>query len=145
VVCDACSPHRITIPYQYIVQPPGTPRIPRAEYPTSLIAGEGRYSDFSGSGLGGGERVRLCNPCVPDPNITPPQVPARDAASSSTIGHARSQSSVQRPPAAGQSPLINRLSAYMGAYSQTPEQYVRSRSVTMVSQLVSFRVSSQFD
>ena len=26
------------------------------------------------AGLGGGERVRLCNPCVPDPNIAPPQV-----------------------------------------------------------------------
>ncbi|OIW34541.1 FYVE-domain-containing protein [Coniochaeta ligniaria NRRL 30616] len=125
VVCDACSPHRITIPYQYIVQPPGTPRISRGEYPTSFTA----YADFGG--LGGGERVRLCNPCVPDPNITPPQATqAQDPASATSSGHARSQSSVNQPPA-GQSPLINRLSAYMGAYNQTSDQFARSRSVTM--------------
>ncbi|KAJ9164594.1 FYVE-domain-containing protein [Coniochaeta hoffmannii] len=128
VVCDACSPHRITIPYQYIVQPPGAPRLSRGEYPASLIAGEGGYADFSG--LGGGERVRLCNPCVPDPNITPPQTQAQDPTSASSSGHVRSQSTADHPPA-GQLPLINRLSAYIGAYSQTPDQYSRSRSVTM--------------
>ncbi|KAH8905163.1 FYVE-domain-containing protein [Coniochaeta sp. PMI_546] len=130
VVCDACSPHRITIPYQYIVQPPGTPRISRGEYPASLIAGEGGYADFSG--LGGGERVRLCNPCVPDPNITPPQAQVQDAASASG-GHARSQSTINQPPAS-HTPLMNRLSAYMGSYNQTPEQFARGRSVTIGNQ-----------
>lgn len=127
-MCDACSPHRITIPYQYIVQPPGAPRISRGEYPASLIAGVGGYADFGG--LGGGERVRLCNPCVPDPNITPPQAQAQDPASASS-GLGRSPSTASRP-SAHPTPLINRLSAYMGAYSQGPEQFSRTRSVTMV-------------
>jgi len=34
----------------------------------------GSSSEFTTS-LGGGARVRLCNPCVPDPNIAPPQTP----------------------------------------------------------------------
>lgn len=132
VVCDACSPHRITIPYQYIVQPPGTPRTSRGEYSASLVAGGGGYADFGG--LGGGERVRLCNPCVPDPNITPPQALAQDTPSASS-SHARPQSTVHQP-STNQSPLMNRLSAYMGAYTQTSEQHARSRSVTMVSRCV---------
>jgi hypothetical protein len=32
-------------------------------------------SVISSNGGGGGERVRLCNPCVPDPNTAPPQSP----------------------------------------------------------------------
>jgi len=59
VVCSACSPHRITIPRQYIVQPPS---------PFSSEFGidqtvEGELNKV----LGGGEVVRVCNPCVPDP------------------------------------------------------------------------------
>ena len=47
VVCANCSPHRITIPREYIVQPPGS---------------------IEGSPLmGGAEVVRVCKPCVPDP------------------------------------------------------------------------------
>ncbi|ESZ92378.1 hypothetical protein SBOR_7233 [Sclerotinia borealis F-4128] len=72
VVCNSCSPHRITIPYQYIVQPPDHPS------PYNSIAynrlhdpqGEGRTNTLE---FGGGDRVRLCNPCVPDPNVAPPQ------------------------------------------------------------------------
>lgn len=72
VVCNSCSPHRITIPYQYIVQPPDHPS------PYSSAAynrlhdpqGEGRTNTLE---FGGGDRVRLCNPCVPDPNVAPPQ------------------------------------------------------------------------
>ncbi|KAH6650857.1 FYVE zinc finger-domain-containing protein [Chaetomium tenue] len=68
VVCNSCSPHRITIPHQYIVRPPGAPR-PLSQGPSlSLLDSQGWYPDF-----GGGERVRLCNPCVPDPNTAPPQ------------------------------------------------------------------------
>lgn len=54
-MCNSCSPHRITIPYQFIVQdinqqgPPPSP-----------------------SEMQGGLKVRLCNPCVPDPNTLPP-------------------------------------------------------------------------
>ncbi|KAH8815236.1 FYVE zinc finger-domain-containing protein [Xylogone sp. PMI_703] len=80
VVCNACSPHRITIPYQYIVQPPN-------DGITTALVLEGHLpsnSRNSGvpigySGLGGGARVRLCNPCVPDPNIAPPQTPQPSA------------------------------------------------------------------
>ncbi|KAI0175995.1 FYVE-domain-containing protein [Hypoxylon sp. FL1284] len=67
VVCSACSPHRITIPHQYIVRLPGE-RAFAQRY--SFLGGEGGIADFSA--LGGGEQVRLCNPCVPDPNTTPP-------------------------------------------------------------------------
>ncbi|EDO01768.1 hypothetical protein SS1G_04243 [Sclerotinia sclerotiorum 1980 UF-70] len=36
----------------------------------SISTGEGRTNTLE---FGGGDRVRLCNPCVPDPNIAPPQ------------------------------------------------------------------------
>ncbi|KAB5580156.1 hypothetical protein GE09DRAFT_1212610 [Coniochaeta sp. 2T2.1] len=135
VVCDACSPHRITIPYQYIVQPPGTPsRGPSDEYPVSPLAGEGGRADFSG--LGGGQRVRLCNPCVPDPNVTPPTPSLAQLDPVSAVGssaHTRSQSSVNQPPTYS-SPLISRLSAYMGSYNQPREQFSRTRTVSMGNQ-----------
>ncbi|KAI1111346.1 hypothetical protein F5Y14DRAFT_314670 [Nemania sp. NC0429] len=68
VVCDRCSPHRITIPHPYIVRPPGDlGPIFQHSYPGV----EGSIADFTT--IGGGERVRLCNPCVPDPNTSPPQ------------------------------------------------------------------------
>lgn len=121
VVCNSCSPHRITIPYQYIVQPPGTPRPGVHRYPSSLISGEGGYADFSS--LGGGERVRLCNPCVPDPNTNPPLA---QGSPTSIRGHARSQSSVGEESAYGSNmatPAQNR--SYFDAY-------VRNRSATMV-------------
>lgn len=51
VVCAGCSPHRITIPTEYIVQPPG--------------------SQEGSPLMGGAEIVRVCKPCVPDP-WTPP-------------------------------------------------------------------------
>lgn len=54
VVCDNCSPHRITLPCQYIVRNPADEELPSA------------------STTWGGERVRVCNPCVPDPNFAPP-------------------------------------------------------------------------
>lgn len=84
VVCNSCSPHRITIPHQFIVQPPGIPQIE----PSMLSVGSpgGGYTDFSS--LGGGERVRLCNPCVPDPNTSPPQ----PHQSGHRARHSRSQS-----------------------------------------------------
>ncbi|CAI6337922.1 unnamed protein product [Periconia digitata] len=71
VVCSACSPHRITIPRQFIVHPPSEP-------PSVLdLTGEDEnaMSPFGPSrnpALGGGEEVRVCNPCVPDPNYDPP-------------------------------------------------------------------------
>ncbi|RYC58207.1 hypothetical protein CHU98_g8004 [Xylaria longipes] len=70
VVCDGCSPHRITIPHPYIVRPPGDPG---PAVPFLYPGVERGIADFSS--IGGGERVRLCNPCVPDPNTAPPQPP----------------------------------------------------------------------
>jgi hypothetical protein len=89
VVCNDCSPHRITIPRQFIVHPPDTSaethsrsrdtRVPietidltedteREERPNLI-----RTTTTTGSNpaLGGGEKVRLCNPCVPDPQPSP--------------------------------------------------------------------------
>lgn len=73
VVCNACSPHRITIPYQYIVQPPTVP-ISSSSNPQSTPNMNRRDTDVSSfADRNGGMKVRLCNPCVPDPNPLPPQ------------------------------------------------------------------------
>ncbi|KAH7364334.1 FYVE zinc finger-domain-containing protein [Rhexocercosporidium sp. MPI-PUGE-AT-0058] len=95
VVCGSCSPHRITIPYQYIVQPPTAEEVistPRTR--PRLDSGRTGSSPMVNN-LGGGERVRLCNPCVPDPNIAPPQVPESRSSQPRPAqqGHSRSVSS----------------------------------------------------
>ena len=97
VVCASCSPHRITIPRQYIVHPPmdassgfTTARPTNIEVvdltgdgdeSTAAVSTAGRnQAEVSSPGgsrridaaLGGGQEVRLCNPCVPDPNPLPP-------------------------------------------------------------------------
>ncbi|KJZ79032.1 hypothetical protein HIM_01805 [Hirsutella minnesotensis 3608] len=89
VVCNSCSPHRIIIPHQYIVRPPGS------EYsmPTSLLLDGLGAGYFDANGPSGGERVRLCNPCVPDPNTAPPQSPGSSAGASPRSPHQRSRSS----------------------------------------------------
>ncbi|KAK3950943.1 FYVE zinc finger-domain-containing protein [Pseudoneurospora amorphoporcata] len=126
VVCNSCSPHRITIPYQYIVQPPGTPRLaPR--YPGSFLGGDPRSPDFSA--LGGGERVRLCNPCVPDPNTAPPQTQAQGSS------HSRSHSNIPGGSGGSGSEAAspgynNRWSSYFGP-SPSSEGQARHRSVTL--------------
>ncbi|KAB8302867.1 hypothetical protein EYC80_006199 [Monilinia laxa] len=58
VVCNSCSPHRITIPYQYIVQPPDHPSPYNSTAYNRLHdpQGEGRTNT---SEFGGGDRVRL--------------------------------------------------------------------------------------
>ncbi|KAG9238805.1 hypothetical protein BJ875DRAFT_4074 [Amylocarpus encephaloides] len=96
VVCNSCSPHRITIPFQYIVQPPFECATP---LPASCRTRPERELERMGSSievasLGGGERVRLCNPCVPDPNIAPPQTNSGQSqqAISSPARHGRSAS-----------------------------------------------------
>jgi hypothetical protein len=93
VVCNSCSPHRIIIPHQYIVRPPGSEMpMPQSLLLDSLGSG---YFDINGSS--GGERVRLCNPCVPDPNTAPPQssTASTPPATSSAYGvHHRSRSSI---------------------------------------------------
>ena len=87
VVCNECSPHRITIPRQSIVHPPDpnqpstTVRQSSSDHIETIdltddanveraLAGQ-RTSSSSNPILWGGEKVRLCNPCVPDPQPSP--------------------------------------------------------------------------
>jgi hypothetical protein len=72
VVCANCSPHRITIPREYIVQPPGSLEI------SPLI--------------GGAEVVRVCKPCVPDP-WTPPTPQQQDGAAPRPVPNASRRAS----------------------------------------------------
>lgn len=124
VVCGSCSPHRITIPYQYIVQPPEQLRLSAQRYPSSFGGVDNGLADFGN--VGGGERVRLCNPCVPDPNITPPQPPASPM-QTSPRGHARSRSNMT-PGFAG-APSPSRFQGYFAA-GPTHDPMARHRSVT---------------
>lgn len=92
VVCANCSPHRITIPRQFIVHSPAdysqdiNPRLPTgpavidltgdndvdiATSPTPITGRRQSHDNPLDPGLGGGQEVRLCNPCVPDPNPLP--------------------------------------------------------------------------
>ena len=71
VVCASCSPHRITIPRQFIVHPPT--EIPNyIDLTTDDENAMSTFGPFRNPALGGGEEVRVCNPCVPDPNFSPP-------------------------------------------------------------------------
>ena len=91
VVCANCSPHRITIPRQFIVHPPedatpspevagnvGPPIVDlTGDDETPRASSDNRERPQSADyridpALGGGQEVRLCNPCVPDPNPMPP-------------------------------------------------------------------------
>lgn len=68
VVCAGCSPHRITLPRQYIVRQPEPPG-----GIMDLTAGDtSPTTPQTPMQLWGGEEVRVCNPCVPDPNLSPP-------------------------------------------------------------------------
>ncbi|KAH7027248.1 uncharacterized protein B0I36DRAFT_364481 [Microdochium trichocladiopsis] len=123
VVCNACSPHRIVIPHQYIVRPPG-------EYPFPPFppAGDGGHlADLSG--IAGGERVRLCNPCVPDPNMTPPQSQGYPGSMSPRPSHQRSHSSADTP--AGIESSSSHFQPY--PFSSRAESHARTRSITMNS------------
>lgn len=93
VVCANCSPHRITIPRQFIVHSPSecasdlNPENRAGPTVIDLTSDDEdvgfRLHDSVGFGrvpkqgnvvdpaLGGGQEVRLCNPCVPDPNPLP--------------------------------------------------------------------------
>ncbi|KAL8948472.1 MAG: hypothetical protein Q9222_005348 [Ikaeria aurantiellina] len=94
VVCANCSPHRITIPRQFIVQlPQDADQVPATGPPAGVEVVD-LTEDHDGDAptsqqhcgehdtpqspivqidpaLGGGQEVRLCNPCVPDPNPLP--------------------------------------------------------------------------
>lgn len=99
VVCANCSPHRITIPRQYIVRSPEQSRptisggrgsgievvdlTEENEEDTAATRQTPGRRDRPQSrdyridpALGGGQEVRLCNPCVPDPNPLPHLYPS---------------------------------------------------------------------
>ncbi|KAH6606641.1 kinase anchor [Trichoderma cornu-damae] len=129
VVCNSCSPHRIIIPHQFIVRAPGS-EVPLP--PTLFFDNSGAgYVDMNG--LSGGERVRLCNPCVPDPNTAPPQSPVSPTLSPRSERR-RSRASLGSGgyPTA---PPVN--SRYGGVFavgqSNDPYQFYtsRTRSITM--------------
>lgn len=91
VVCNSCSPHRIIIPHQYIVRPPGSEDPLPQGFLYDGVSAAG-YMDVTGPS--GGERVRLCNPCVPDPQTAPPQSPGGGVTSGGPrSAHQRSRSS----------------------------------------------------
>lgn len=79
----------------------------------------------------GGERVRLCNPCVPDPNTAPPQSPTPLSPRSP---HHRSRSSLSN--AYGGMPTTGRFGGLAGALQAVndPPQYSssRTRSIALV-------------
>lgn len=105
-MCANCSPHRITIPRQYIVHPP-----------TLELSGDDddenpRYT--SNPALGGGEEVRVCNPCVPDPNYNPPPQAGRPESW-------QSQNSFQRPFYGAPSPSM----PFIHPNNQMPGDFAR--------------------
>lgn len=130
VVCNSCSPHRIIIPHQYIVRPPGS-EIPM---PQSLLMDSLGVSFIDMHRISGGERVRLCNPCVPDPNIAPPQSPSASVSSSSRSVHHRSRSSLGNPYGP---PIPSSRHGAVFASSQAHDPFRpyghRSRSIAVVS------------
>lgn len=91
----------------------------------------GGYVDMNG--LSGGERVRLCNPCVPDPNTAPPQSPGSPSLSPrSARRRSRNSTGGGYPP----SPSVNNRygGVFAAGQSNDPYQFYtsRTRSITMV-------------
>jgi hypothetical protein len=86
--------------------------------PTSSDPRPRPRTDTAGSlevtSLGGGERVRLCNPCVPDPNTAPPVNAQRPASYQSH--HSRSASTTAVPQ-----------NVYPGDYAARSDAEIRAR------------------
>lgn len=137
VVCASCSPHRITIPRQYIVRPPefvdlfpDSPAMPSHPPPVVDLTGDDPVLSSSSPpsrpgastattalnpALGGGEEVRLCNPCVPDPNPNP-------------LGYSTVRARGHRPTHSLSSTMANAYHASSGP-SQNPEARQERRTV----------------
>lgn len=155
VVCASCSPHRITIPRQFIVNPPllgsdqslgagttpgstvidlaGDDEVEATGLQDSLSANRWQNQENGiDSALGGGQEVRLCNPCVPDPNPSPhlPFAPPRHYGSFSTLeGPARlHQEQTYSDPNDQQ-----QLSLSRGTGSNHPLRHPRNAAVTDVN------------
>ncbi|KAK6842843.1 hypothetical protein PG995_001855 [Apiospora arundinis] len=95
---------------------------------------EGTLLDFSN--IGGGERVRLCNPCVPDPNTTPPQTQGQPATHGPPFSprspHQRSQSTASVTSYANPEAAASGFASFFMANPPT-NAFPRNRSVTMHS------------
>ncbi|UPX11979.1 uncharacterized protein EKO05_0002557 [Ascochyta rabiei] len=126
VVCSQCSPHRITIPRQFIVHPP-------SDAANSLIDLSGdddanpmsNFGPFRNPALGGGEEVRVCNPCVPDPNYSlPPQYP-------SPATHAHGQ---PPPPATRPDYIPGAAPPYQRSHPSSSSLHVAPRPASQRSQ-----------
>ncbi|KAJ5528471.1 hypothetical protein N7527_001864 [Penicillium freii] len=136
VVCASCSPHRITIPRQYIVRPPefvellpDSPAMPSHPPPVVDLTGDDPVLSSSppsrlgasaattalNPALGGGEEVRLCNPCVPDPNPNP-------------LGYSTVRAHGHRPTHSLSSTMANAYHASSNP-SQNPEARQERRTV----------------
>lgn len=165
VVCANCSPHRITIPKQFIVQPPSiltssavTATSTNAENAVSNFAARfvQEVGEYSTAALNGAEVVRVCNPCVPDPNFSPPPQAAPFGAVPlppllPSIGRPQNQIpqrsgslAVNTMPPSRQSDA--RFSAYQflqQGHSRTPAGQTRSGSLTTTpTTSSSFRASA---
>ena len=151
VVCDACSPHRITIPRQFLVHPP-EPYRPNsivgmsssAQVETIDLTDDQTVTSIdtvippahphqaSNPALGGGEKARLCNPCVPDPQPNP-----HLQWSSPTLAPIRAKE--DRPPP---HPSASPVAPYHNAFPFTEGGVVRrERRQGMIVMSMSYRVS----
>ena len=83
VICNDCSPHRITLPRQYVVRPP------HENVYRFVSEDDAEQDDSTNPALGGGETVRVCNPCVPDPNYGPPPSQLLDQPTSTPFDESR--------------------------------------------------------
>ncbi|KAK2592890.1 hypothetical protein QQS21_009422 [Conoideocrella luteorostrata] len=112
---------------EYIVRPPGSD----ISMPSSLLVDGLGSGYFELNGLSGGERVRLCNPCVPDPNTAPPQSPTPSIGANSPSSHHRSRSSL-----AGSHGVAHPSNRYGTVFTTVDgrdplQYYARARSITM--------------
>jgi hypothetical protein len=139
VVCANCSPHRITIPRQFIVQPPNDGTLNLIDLTGDDENNMSPFAPFRNPALGGGEEVRVCNPCVPDPNYGPPpqytpSVPSRHPGQSST------SSRPYFPPGQPAHPRAHRSSSNVQETSRTgaPGLSQRPRDASGDSRRVSY-------
>ena len=152
VVCANCSPHRITIPRQFIVHTPDASALNpglrtnigiEAVDLTSDDANESasheerpQSSDYQiDPALGGGQEVRLCNPCVPDPNPLPHMPYPSQSYHPFEVRRQtdRIPSCRHRSYSSAQAPSPDEPSPGSGQMSSGPLEYYRSNNNAAVS------------
>lgn len=147
IICDQCSPHRITLPRQYIVRSPTEALRLRLDG-LGLDDGEARSTESLDPALGGGETVRVCNPCVPDPNYGPP--PQQDQESSPVIGSRAATSTRSENEEAGARPQDENVTrtnelrldgTNAGSQRYQPQQWRQQNSTAPSSRSIPRRTS----